>query len=373
MEVEQADEKMQPATPMAQSTSVATEQAVEPAMSAPQERIEPIIPAEQKDKYEKQMQTSISTMNPKVGYDKIDEAIKASNSSTEHKKREEIEEKRRKRAGIFNAISDGVAALANVYFTSKGAPAVVYDENNSLSARARARWDEMDKSRKAEEEKLYLREKEKREEENKLAIQARAEARQARVDKENAEYRARVLENQGKQIVANEAHRKQQAEAEERRHKENLANRVQVAQINQAGANNRAKENADAKKAGYKYTAAKTARGKHIDFSDGKDNQVRIYETVWRGSMPQVFEAIAEDGVAGATRVRFSNTVEMEKFVKQNWTKSPKAKLLMRALSQIDPASSINIVEDEEDVAKPKSSQKGLGWGKSNNDNKINW
>ena len=132
MEVEQADKKMQPATPMAQSTSVATEQAVEPAMSAPQEKIEPIIPAEQKDKYDKQMQTSISTMNPKVGYDKIDETIKASNSSAEHKKREEIEEKRRKRAGIFNAISDGIAALANVYFTSKGAPAVVYDENNSL-------------------------------------------------------------------------------------------------------------------------------------------------------------------------------------------------------------------------------------------------
>ena len=216
MEVEQADKKMQPATPMAQSTSVATEQAVEPAMSAPQEKIEPIIPAEQKDKYDKQMQTSISTMNPKVGYDKIDETIKASNSSAEHKKREEIEEKRRKRAGIFNAISDGIAALANVYFTSKGAPAVVYDENNSLSARARARWDKMDAERKTEEAKQYLRDKERREEENRLALEKYNKERQAILDEERREdrrwqkeYQQQTLENQKEIAELNAAVRRE--------------------------------------------------------------------------------------------------------------------------------------------------------------------
>ena len=215
MEVEQTDEKKQSATPpVAQPTPVATEQPVEkqveqsatqstttiPATSIPQEKEEPIISEEQKDKPKMQIEGSVGVFDPKVGYDKIDEAMKASNSSIERKKREEIEEKRRKRASIFNAISDGVAALANVYFASKGAPAVVYNENNSLSARARARWDEIDKKRKIEEEKQYLRDKEKREEQNRLALQKYNQKRQAMLDEENREERAWRKEFQQKTL-----------------------------------------------------------------------------------------------------------------------------------------------------------------------------
>lgn len=57
---------------------------------------------------------------------------------------EEKEAKRRKREGIIAAIGDGISALSNLYFTSRGA-LNAYDPKNSLSKAMRERWDRMDK------------------------------------------------------------------------------------------------------------------------------------------------------------------------------------------------------------------------------------
>lgn len=61
---------------------------------------------------------------------------------------EELEKERRKekREKIFAAIGDGIAALSNLYFTTQGAPNA-YDPKNSLSAKARERWDKVKKER----------------------------------------------------------------------------------------------------------------------------------------------------------------------------------------------------------------------------------
>ena len=62
------------------------------------------------------------------------------------------EAKRERRAKIFSAIGDGISALANVFFTSKGAPDM-YDPSTSMSAKTKAYWDKLNAERKANEDK----------------------------------------------------------------------------------------------------------------------------------------------------------------------------------------------------------------------------
>ena len=58
----------------------------------------------------------------------------------------EKERKKEKREKIFAAIGDGIAALSNLFFTTRGAPNA-YDPKNSLSAKAQERWDKLKKER----------------------------------------------------------------------------------------------------------------------------------------------------------------------------------------------------------------------------------
>ena len=58
----------------------------------------------------------------------------------------EKERKKEKREKIFAAIGDGIAALSNLFSTTHGAPNA-YDPNNSLSAKAKERWDKLKKER----------------------------------------------------------------------------------------------------------------------------------------------------------------------------------------------------------------------------------
>lgn len=71
---------------------------------------------------------------------------------------EELENarKKEKRDKVFAAIGDGIAALSNLYFTTKGAPNA-FDPRNSLSAKARERWDKFNKERE-ENARYYMQE-----------------------------------------------------------------------------------------------------------------------------------------------------------------------------------------------------------------------
>ena len=68
----------------------------------------------------------------------------------------EKERKKEKRDKVFAAIGDGIAALSNLYFTTKGAPNA-FDPRNSLSAKARERWDKLIKERE-ENARYYMQE-----------------------------------------------------------------------------------------------------------------------------------------------------------------------------------------------------------------------
>lgn len=60
----------------------------------------------------------------------------------------EAEKKKEKREQLFASIGDGISALSNLYFTTKGAPNA-YDPSKSMSAKTKARWDKLRADRDA--------------------------------------------------------------------------------------------------------------------------------------------------------------------------------------------------------------------------------
>jgi DNA repair exonuclease SbcCD ATPase subunit len=107
-------------------------------------------------------------MHPKKGYEFIFDQIKGSNDANAATNNEELrkrQQRRDNRGKLFRTLGDGIAAMSNLYFATKGAPSVTYDPKGSLSARAVERWDKMEALRREEEQKQYVREKNARDEE----------------------------------------------------------------------------------------------------------------------------------------------------------------------------------------------------------------
>jgi hypothetical protein len=113
---------------------------------------------------------------PKKDYDYVFGKLRAENTANAAEKNEKLrkqQERRENRGKIFRAIGDGVSALANLYFTTQGAPAVQYDPRGSLSARDVARYDKMEALRREEEQRQYLREKAARDAELRYLMEER--------------------------------------------------------------------------------------------------------------------------------------------------------------------------------------------------------
>lgn len=66
----------------------------------------------------------------------------------------EAEKKKQRRDGIISAIGDGVMALSNLFFTTKGAPNM-YTGKNTMSERTKARYDKLVKDRDAKRAAWY--------------------------------------------------------------------------------------------------------------------------------------------------------------------------------------------------------------------------
>lgn len=201
----------------------------------------------------------------------------------------EAEEKRQRRNALLNAIGDGVAAMTNLYFTSKGAPNVTYDPRNSLSARSQARYDKINAERKADEEKAYLR----RQNDLKLHLDAerqrKAEERQAERDR-----------------IADERY-KEETKRQERQHAATLANQKAIAELNaqnqldrvnatQAGQNYRATIKSSSSGGGSSKAGKPilTASGETIyvpqTYLDDKDYIAEMYAALPRHLKEQAFE-----------------------------------------------------------------------------------
>lgn len=131
----------------------------------------------------------------------------------------EKERKRQKRQSMWAAIGDGVSALANLYFTSKGAPNS-YSPQTSMSAKLKEQFDKIDAERKenaARYQAAYMRARQYDEmndqNEREYRRKVFSDMRQAKKDATMLEMKARELEMKGE---LNEAQKLRQ-EAETRR------------------------------------------------------------------------------------------------------------------------------------------------------------
>lgn len=263
----------------------------------------------------------------------------------------EKERRRRKREAIFSAIGDGISAMANLYFTSKGAPSS-YDPRASLSGQARRRWDMIDAERakrKSEWTEGYMRAKKADEESERDSRNwRRMLSRDAESDR---------------RYKAEQAFKEKQQQAEEKYREDKLKAEAKAAEeakrrfnVQQAGLNERAKLAAETREKAAKASSARAVRGRQLGFADDDGNQVSIYENVWKGSMQLVYDELVDDmrkayeaDPKNNSRVpRHRTEREKEDFVKQNWTKSPRARQRMLFLSTIDPATMTSDVSDEE-------------------------
>lgn len=83
-----------------------------------------------------------------ISYDKMFEEFKRLHpTETDDEKRERL--KRQRRNQLFAAIGDGISALSDLYFTTKGAPKM--EQAKTLSQAVRERYDKEDNERKADE------------------------------------------------------------------------------------------------------------------------------------------------------------------------------------------------------------------------------
>lgn len=263
----------------------------------------------------------------------------------------EKERRRRKREAIFSAIGDGISAMANLYFTSKGAPSS-YDPRASLSGQARRRWDMIDAERakrKSEWTEGYMRAKKADEEsERDLRNWRRMLSRDAESDR---------------RYKAEQAFKEQQQQAEEKYREDKLKAEAKAAEeakrrfnVQQAGLNERARLAAETREKAAKASAARAVRGRQLGFAYDDGNQVSIYENVWKGSMQLVYDELVDDMRKAHEADPDNNPYvprhrterEKEDFVKQNWTKSPRARQRMLFLSTIDPATMTSDVSEEE-------------------------
>lgn len=255
------------------------------------------------------------------------------------------EKKRYKRNAVLAAIGDGVAALANLGGTIYGAPHTEYAP--TLSTKMQERYEKLRKEREDKAKEI-------------MAYRMRAfesDRAQANADRNFAEGVRRFdIGQQNNTRDFNEG---------VRRYEEGRADNKEVREQQQQNY---------AEQQGAKRAAA--ARGKLLGFSDGNNNEVGIYENVWKGSMQQVYDAMIQDvlelNILGGEQPKGSvgrplTAAQKEDWVKQHWTKSPRATAIMLELSQIDPATLVSQVQEE------TPSGGGLGWGRESNNEETDW
>lgn len=128
------------------------------------------------------------------------------------------EDKKQRQRALISAIGDGISAIANLYYTSKGAPSM-FNPTKSLSAQNNKRWEAIKKEREDNKDKYnnaYMRalqlqdahNKSERQLQNTITQQNIAQAwreRQAAVAEEKAKQQQ---ENWQKTFDANEKHRR---------------------------------------------------------------------------------------------------------------------------------------------------------------------
>lgn len=300
-------------------------------------------------------------------YRKTTEAPMSSEETTKMRKRHN-------RQRTLAAIIDGISALANVYFASRGAGANGSTNfSGTLGNKWREYWDKVRTDRDAYNKGLLqarqmdynakLRRLERAEDKaEREAREANAEKwRQKTWDRDEQRHQVGIAYRDARNEKMDKRYENEQKEGT-RRYNQNLG--FQYQQHN---------DNKNLRQAQIDATKARGLRGKQIVFVNGEGKQVSIYENVWRGSMQQVFDTLVKELTPTDEKEKreFEFYIEeldtpqkKEDFVKQNWHKSPGASQIMLALSGIDPATMASSIGEEGG---------GLGWGKKTDNKETDW
>ena len=294
----------------------------------------------------------------------------------------EKQKKKQKRAQIFAAIGDGVAALSNLYFATQYAPSM-YDGKNTITGTNKVRYDKLMKDQE-ERTNAYINGLTKaRQADEAAAERSRAAAererawqRQLGLDQEARDrYKESIEHRNEREKLADDRYNQEQADKKARTEEENRrwqatfdenkrrADRSHNFQVKQHD------DNVAVRRETAAATRAKGVRGKQLGFADGNGNQVSIYENVWKGSMQQVYDVLYADMVDAYNKDKKNNPRvsrhktqrEKEDFVKQNWHKSAKASQIMLTLSGIDPATMTSELNEEEEVEEYTPGGSGSG------------
>lgn len=348
---------------------------VKPVVTSPVEKdeIKPVAPVvapdePAPDEYtvkvdEQRKSDSIATQQPSRQYGNSSDILNAIYKDQMPTEEELAKEKKRENARqIISAIADGASAISNLYFTGKGAKSV---EQTSMSEANAKRYQEiLDRRRKLKEKWDDAR----------LAAYDRDRVFNYQKDREDANWK-RTGEWHEEQVKTDGERFDYNRNRTERIDAENRADRDRNYELNRKGQEIQEKGQKDASARGWaSHGLQKKAqedsvrmqeeriramggkiRGKRIGFSDGSGNDVGIYENVWKGSMQQVFDVLSKDfrpdkmtETTWNLKINKMTSREKEDFVKQNWTKSPRASAIMKTLSQIDPAvMGGNLVEED--------------------------
>ena len=252
------------------------------------------------------------------------------------------QQKRQRSRQIINAVGDGISALANLYYTNKSG-VNAYDPSTSLTKAAKERYDKLLAQQREDEERYkemayrsgaadiemaYRRAKD-------AAAEKRADDAIARQDAKDKQ----AQENFDKQFEAEQSYKewlkkfKEDSLAAEKEYKKLLA---------------------EGKNTNNLIRSVQQRYGKAIQFERSNDTPLEIYEGVWKGSMPQVYNVLLSEAGTNGIEVLRGWTIglerptwsQMDTWVKENWFKSDKAKMLMQHMARDTPGSFINDYSD---------------------------
>ena len=278
----------------------------------------------------------------------------------------EAERKRNRRNAVFAAIGDGISALFNLYFTTKGAPNA-YTGGSTLTGKMYERQEQLRKERQALDQQylnaymnaLRMDRQEAQQERNwKMQLENLAYNRK-RQEEADARYEREWQRNEDR-------YQQQQADAaaQRKQSQENWERQFNATQANAAANRAETKRYHDEQLQAATVRNNEKLRGTPQQFKDANGNQLSVWGNVWKGSMPQVLDAILQEeynkAVADGKEKRswdnyrnfrlkskdLETSSKQDTYVHNNWNKFGLSRQMMQILSQVDPAKMSSTIEE---------------------------
>lgn len=275
--------------------------------------------------------------------------------------------KRARTRNIIAALGDGISAIANLHFTTKGAPNM-YDGKSTLSEKSQARYDKLMQDYKDNLDKYRLgqlkaeeldREWNHMTEREKVADEHNDRMYQLGVDK---------FEHEKSQDVQTQTNWQNTFDENKRQFDENLKLNMEKY---------KAQLEADEIDKEYKtfiMNGGKKAgdNNKRSAFVADKGKEISIHNDVWKNAVPQLFDIMIKEGLnpfPGANSTMMAMKIanmkadDKEDFVRGHWHESQGAADLMMYMSTIDPYNMESRFEEKFNVDEDNTMP-----GVSNND-----